>query len=886
MPGPDIRLNSQLYSLSTREDGTKIVTRPVQQFVQSIKDTGRTRPEDVSPYETFIHPNLTYGFGRYRINSDAAFSGKEYRRCWDSTCETRWPDAVYLPILSEDTTQTNIDVARASAEFKAETHLLGEDLVSAGVSHAVARQFSGGSDTWEPSSSAEPKHEYGTVNPILTGNTALNNAVGTTAIPVYGTNTLLVVLLNGSDDSSGNISDPSTITYAGSALTKLSSTGGSGDQYVGIYYKEGISAGTNNLVIAWTDGGGGGVARPYGSAMTFQGVDQTTPISLVSSLNGTASSHTTSVTSVAGDVVISGVQVEGTTITIPSDHTELFNAQAASTFTHVNTYEVATTTTTTMDYTFGDSGSYKHITAIINPSLTTVALDIIQHKTNLVALVAHQDDHETWTSSDGLDWSVSTTPITAGLLDDTAVSANEDIDAGLLATTGLGELCAVVWHEDSSTITFFSSTDAGVTWADESLEIASSGGPKGVVAYPDIDRTTKLYVATTEGIHVVDTSVSTWTTSFIHPMTPHANNGRRMVVHGGAIWFAQGVDADTPAPIYRLTVSGDRRSIESGYGLNQGDGVPSEMLGSINYMKSSGDFLFASVGGHDGDGNRFSRIICHNGLGWHHMTEYQTTDKPIEYIGIGAGDDSTPRLHYAVRTASTTSDLKFLEQPLVNPRSGVTIKREDDSSGVTGYVDLPYIDLGMPHESKNFLRAHVNGEDLNSSASDEYITVQYGTDDAARTATTLGSFTSATTVNTFQSNAGESAKNIGMRVNLLRGSTNTNTPILKDLIVEGMVVPGNGNLMYQHEMIIDIDQTADMLGLNTETVYSNLKTLLATVTQVDLEFGSESRKVTVDRESSQFHTYLDGEASSSAPNGLAIRKGKLRLILTERIPLS
>ena len=57
-----------------------------------------------------------------------------------------------------------------------------------------------------------------------------------------------------------------------------------------------------------------------------------------------------------------------------------------------------------------------------------------------------------------------------------------------------------------------------------------------------------------------------------------------------------------------------------------------------------------------------------------------------------------------------------------------------------------------------------------------------------------------------------------MRVNLLRGSTNTDTPILKALIVEGLVVPGNGNLMYQHEMIIDIDQTADMLGLNTETV--------------------------------------------------------------------
>ena len=49
MAGTDIRLNSQNYILKHREDGSKILTRPVQQFVNSVKDTGRTRPEDVSP---------------------------------------------------------------------------------------------------------------------------------------------------------------------------------------------------------------------------------------------------------------------------------------------------------------------------------------------------------------------------------------------------------------------------------------------------------------------------------------------------------------------------------------------------------------------------------------------------------------------------------------------------------------------------------------------------------------------------------------------------------------------------------------------------------------------------------------------------------------------
>jgi hypothetical protein len=303
-------------------------------------------------------------------------------------------------------------------------------------------------------------------------------------------------------------------------------------------------------------------------------------------------------------------------------------------------------------------------------------------------------------------------------------------------------------------------------------------------------------------------------------------------------------------------------------------------------MKSAGDFLFISVGGHDGATDRFSRVLAYNNLGWHSVTEYGTADKPIEWIDVGSGDDAVPRLHYGVRTATAASDALFLEQPLVNPRSGVVISRADDSAGVVGYIDLPYIDLGMPHESKNFLRGHVNAEDLNSTASDEYITIQYGINDTARTTTALGNFTSATTANSFASNAGVSAKNIGMRVNLLRGSTVTDTPKLKDIIVEGMVVPGNGNLTYQHEIIIDINQTAEAISVSTETIYENLKTLLATVTQVDFEFGGESRKVTVDRDNSAFSTYLDSDPYSSAPNSMATRRGTLSLVLAERIPLS
>ena len=44
----DITIDAKEYSLVPDRDNNKVVTRPVQQFVQSQKTTGRTRPEDVA----------------------------------------------------------------------------------------------------------------------------------------------------------------------------------------------------------------------------------------------------------------------------------------------------------------------------------------------------------------------------------------------------------------------------------------------------------------------------------------------------------------------------------------------------------------------------------------------------------------------------------------------------------------------------------------------------------------------------------------------------------------------------------------------------------------------------------------------------------------------
>ena len=882
----DVEINSKQYSLVPSGDGSKISTRPVQQFVQPIRDTGRTRPEDVAAYESFVVPNLAYGFGRARVNSDVAFDPKEYRRFFNSTCDTRWMDRIYLPILAETPTQSGINVVKCSTSFKEEINSLWSVTpTAAGATGGVInRQYTGASDTWENGGYLQAG--------VAPSTSSVGAGAGLTiytvqqTVPV-GTDLLVFALmLTDNASTSGSWTQVKWNTASngdgGTAMTQAVSYN-NGATTAAIWYLANPTAATS-YVSAVPPGSIN--ADEINSALYMIKGANVDALSVGTQNTGISSTTAVSstVTTVANDIVIDAVALSDNESVSSSGSGQVVvtSANGASVeHRHISSYRNATTTSTAMTHTLGGNGSGAGVAAAF-ATHPTIPIDITSYEGNLVAMAVTADDQRTFTSTDGASWAESTTQITKALLDDNK-TVDENVDAGLFATIG-GELIATVWDEVSSSITFFRSTNGGVAWADETVEIPSANGPQGVAVYMGIDGEDKLYVATHEGIYEVDTSPSTWTFQLIVPMSNSNDNGRRMTVHSGSLWFAQGVDNDSPAPIYRMTVQGNSRIIQSGYGLDVGDGVPEDMLGPVRFMKSTGDQLFISIGG--GAASRKARILSWSNTGWHHMTRNTTANQKIEWLDVGSGDDGVPRLHFANRTATSAATAKFLEQPLVNPRSGVSIKREDDADGVTGYVDLPYIDLGMPHENKNFLRTHVNGEDLNSSASDEYITIEYGTDDAARTTTDLGSYTSATTVNSFVSNAGVSGKNIGMRVNFLRGSTNTNTPKLKDLIVEGMIVPGNGNLSYQHEITIDIDQTATATGLSTESVYSNLKTLLATVTQVDFEFGAESRKVTVDRDNSAFLTYLDEYGYASSPNSMASRSGILRLVLVERIPLS
>ena len=866
----DVEINSKQYSLLPDRENNKVVSRPVQQFVQSQKTTGRTRPEDVANYESFIIPNLMNGFGRARINSDVAFDPKEYRRFFDSTCDTRWADRIYLPVLSESATATSLDIARASAEFKGETNVLFE---SAG--NVVNRQFTGASDTWENGGDVNSPYRS------ITSDTSNNGAASyTVSHTTKGENRCLVVVLQ--LESSG--ADPSSITYDGVALTKAESTASTGAMYTAIYYLVNPTIGTNNLVVAWrhADGSTNFAAEDYAyiHAINLVGIDQDSPVRNSEKTTNTGTSITDDITTVAGDFVISSMVAEDSpSVTAGANQTEIYDVvSGAGIFSYNISFEKATTTTTTMSYTLGASEPAHLVTVAFKIGRSgdeaAVGLDMITHKNKLIAMTAEEQSQEVFTSSDGATWTASTTQLTQNLLLN-SVTSDEDIDAGLLVEIG-GDLIALVWHEDNGTITAFTSTNGGTAFSDESnFDIGSANGPQGAVVYPDIDGSNKIYLGTAEGLYIVDTSPSDWTFELVFPMNHSTDNCRRMTVHEGSIWFAQGVDNDSPAPIYKLTVQGNSRIIESGFGLSFGDGVPSNLLGPVRWMKSTGDQLFISVGG--GAASRNARILCWNSTGWHHMTKFGTANNKINWMTVGSGDDGVPRLHYGVKTSASASSFKFLEQPLVNPRSGVEIKREDLSGTDSGTIQLPFFDFGIPHENKAFLAAHVSADDLTSNEKVEFFYGINGADDLDKD---LGDFTSSVSKLLFGSGAGISAKNIGILLKLDRGGTNTLTPKIRDITLEGYVVPG---LAQEHRMTIDIDATARDTGQSIETVISNLETLLGSVVQTQFKFGQVDKYVSVDRERSTFNFGINAWEASGAPNALSERTGTFSLVLIEKV---
>jgi hypothetical protein len=134
--------------------------------------------------------------------------------------------------------------------------------------------------------------------------TATSDGTGTSltyAHSVAGT-TNLVIWCAVDSWRNTNFADPTSVTYAGGALTKLANFlgGGGNDNACSVWRRIAPATGSNNIVVTHAQSHDI-TAMSYSSS----GVDQTTPNDTVQSLDSTDADPTHSVTSETGDLVVS-----------------------------------------------------------------------------------------------------------------------------------------------------------------------------------------------------------------------------------------------------------------------------------------------------------------------------------------------------------------------------------------------------------------------------------------------------------------------------------------------------------------------------------------------------------------------------------------------------
>jgi len=139
-----------------------------------------------------------------------------------------------------------------------------------------------------------------------------------------GSNKLLLVVV---DDQYTSAADPTSITYAGAALTKLDGASCGSNNRFSIWYKINPATGTNNLVITTSSN-----SRVQGVVADFCGVNQTTPLGVdTATAASSASSISTDISSVGTDLIFDGVGSRTVlTFTAGADQVALAATQSTS----------------------------------------------------------------------------------------------------------------------------------------------------------------------------------------------------------------------------------------------------------------------------------------------------------------------------------------------------------------------------------------------------------------------------------------------------------------------------------------------------------------------------------------------------------------------------
>jgi len=458
-----IRLNDLSFEVAN-----DVRARLVRVAGDSLRLQGAQRRIDNLKVNRLRYAPFFQGIGWARMDRE---TGRGVRGLLDSTAETRFR-AVELGILHESQTHASpLDHIQKYQRFGGTFYGTFEsDFSSTNMSTGYLAAFDPSSDTW-------PAVYMPTFNAASYDNscdgwpcdTASSFTVAHTVQSVESGRIVLAwVAVSGT-----TAGDPTGVTYAGAAMTKLdtvtkTSSGPTTYTNLSCWHKINPATGSNDCVATW----GSAQTRVSLGVEDYYDVNTGSPFLSAGEEQGTGTSTSVDVATTRGALVVMSSHhahlPSADDIAPGSGQTETFNADAGGAvgFGHAGSYERATGTSVTMSASWGISSDFVSLVVplqsgngLVNLGNTTAEgvriFDMAEHKGNLIVLgskgsvTADEAEFEWFKTSNGTSFTVgagTNWPTTSYLT--TTITRRNNFDDDEAKLEDFGNTLMVALHDN------------------------------------------------------------------------------------------------------------------------------------------------------------------------------------------------------------------------------------------------------------------------------------------------------------------------------------------------------------------------------------------------------------------------------------------------------
>uniref|UniRef100_A0A6M3J4C5 Uncharacterized protein n=1 Tax=viral metagenome TaxID=1070528 RepID=A0A6M3J4C5_9ZZZZ len=304
------------------------------------------------------------------------------------------------------------------------------------------------------------------------------------------------------------------------------------------------------------------------------------------------------------------------------------------------------------------------------------------------------------------------------------------------------------------------------TWTSTgSITDVKSGDIKHLLVYFDADGNDQLYATTTKELKILDFTNSLWYDTAL-TLGDHPNGGVGAIRWQDALYISAGLNV-------QRYVAGSTAQV-GGVGLDREHGLPVEYNAEIVAMFGANNtYLFALLDSTQSDGTSTSSLMAYDGQAWRCWWIGSATEKAMN-VGIVSSA-------FGYRAFFDHDKIPYyinIPRGIQNYHSLAT-----NTYAAAGIHITPRFDASWQDGDKLAYKLKL---DCTGMSADETIQVSYRVN---RSSTNIGSvgveWTSlgtivadGETIYTFGSSVGTTFRDIQLRFDLARGSTNTNTPNL------------------------------------------------------------------------------------------------------------